>query len=51
MKLTEAIKSIQLGEGIVRCINENGEVYEELNTNGVSIDFVDSRWWFKGGKL
>ena len=43
MKLTEAIKSIQLGEGIVRCINENGEVYEELNTNGVSIDFVDSR--------
>ena len=51
MKLTEAIKSIQLGEGIVRCINENGEVYEELNTNGGSIDFVDSRWWFKGGKL
>ena len=51
MKLTEAIKSIQLGEGIVRCINEKGEVYEELNKNGVSIDFVDSRWWFKEGKL
>ena len=38
MKLIRAIKAIQCGKGVVRCIDENGEVYSEHITDGISID-------------
>ena len=49
MKLEQAIKSIQRGKGVVRCIDENGVVYSEHKTDGISIDFVDARWCIKQG--
>ena len=51
MKLKEAIKAIQCGKGVVRCIDENGVVYSEVKTSGLSIDFVDARWLQKIGEL
>lgn len=51
MKLKQAVKSIQRGKGVVRCIDENGVVYSEVKTNGISIDFVDARWCIKNGEL
>ena len=51
MKLEQAIKSIQRGKGVVRCIDENGVVYSEHKTDGISIDFVDARWCIKQGEL
>jgi hypothetical protein len=50
MKLKQAIKSIQRGKGVVRCIDENGVVYSEVKTDGISIDFVDARWCVKNGE-
>ena len=51
MKLIQAIKAIQCGKGVVRCIDENGVVYSEVKTDGISIDFVDARWCIKQGEL
>ena len=51
MKLKQAVKSIQRGKGIVRCIDENGVVYSEHTTDGISIDFVDARWCKKNGEI
>lgn len=51
MKLRQAIKSIQRGKGVVRCIDENGVVFSEHKTNGISIDFVDARWAIKNGDM
>ena len=51
MKLKQAIKSIQRGKGVVRCIDENGVVYSEHKTDGISIDFVDARWCIKQGEI
>ena len=51
MKLKQAIKSIQRGKGVVRCIDENGVVYAEHTTDGISIEFVDARWCIKQGEL
>jgi hypothetical protein len=51
MKLIQAIKAIQCGKGVVRCIDENGEVYSEHITDGISIDFIDARWLVKTGEV
>ena len=51
MKLKQAIRSIQRGKGVVRCIDENGVVYSEVKTDGISIDFVDARWAIKNGDM
>ena len=51
MKLKQAIKSIQRGKGVVRCIDENGVVYAEHTTDGISIEFVDARWCIKNGEI
>jgi len=32
-------------------IDENGVVYSEHTTDGISIDFVDARWCIKQGEL
>lgn len=51
MKLKQAIKSIQRGKGVVRCIDENGVVYSEHKTDGISIDFIDARYCIKQGEI
>ena len=51
MKLIQAIKAIPCGKGVVRCIDENGEVYSEHITDGISIDFIDARWLVKTGEI
>ena len=51
MRLEQAIKSIQRGKGIVRCIDENGVVYAEHTTDGISIEFVDARLCIKNGEI
>ena len=48
MKLIQAIKAIQFRKGVVRCIDENGEVYSEYITDGISIDV---RWLVKTGEV
>lgn len=50
MKLTDLVKSINSKKGDVRCIDENGIVYNE-HTDGISIDFVDARWCIKQGEM
>jgi len=49
MKLKQAVKSYLKVDGLIRLIDENGKVIGQHKTKGISIDFVDSRWWFKGG--
>ena len=51
MRLKQAIKSIQRGKVVVRCIDENGVVYAEHSTDGISIDFVDAPACIKQGEM
>ena len=51
MKLTDLVKSISSNKGRVRLIDENGEVIEEHETDGISIDFIDARWAIKNGDM
>lgn len=52
MKLTDFIKGYSKGPGIVRIIDENGEVIREHFTKtGASIDFVSAKWLVKTGEL
>ncbi len=51
MKLTDLVKSINSKKGDVRCIDENGIVYSEHTTDGISIDFVDAPACIKQGEM
>lgn len=51
MELTDFIKSFQREKGLVRVINENGEVIEQHETDGIDIDFIDSRWAIKSSQM
>ena len=51
MKLSDLVKSINSKKGVVRCIDENGIVYSELTTDGISIDFVDAPVCIKQGEM
>ena len=51
MKLTDLVKSINSKKGDVRCIDENGIVYSEHTTDGISIDFVDEPACIKQGEM
>jgi hypothetical protein len=51
MKLTDAIKTIQKGNGLIRVIDENGEIIKEHEVDGISIDFISAKWLIKIGEL
>ena len=51
MKLKEAISSYMQEDGLVRVIDENGEVIAEHRTSCISCDFLSSRYLVSIGEL
>ena len=51
MDLEHFIKKRQLGEGITRVYDKNGDLIEEHfdEYGGISIDFVSAEWCIKNG--
>ena len=46
MKLKQAIKSIQIGNGLIRVIDEKGVIIEENEIdNEINIEFISSIWY------
>ena len=37
-------------KGVVRCLDDNGVVYSEHKTDGISIDFIVTLWCIKNGE-
>jgi hypothetical protein len=40
MKLKQAIKTIVTGEGLVRCIDKDGNIEETRTNGGITVDFI-----------
>jgi hypothetical protein len=51
MKLKQAVKSIQRGKGVVRCIDKNGKVISENWNTGLTVDFISAEYLIKIGEL
>jgi hypothetical protein len=40
MKLKQAIKTIVTGEGLVRCIDKDGNIEKTRTNGGITVDFI-----------
>tara|TARA_B110000503_G_scaffold79614_1_gene122208 strand:- start:477 stop:653 length:177 start_codon:yes stop_codon:yes gene_type:complete len=50
MKLKQAIKSYVTGEGLVRCIDKDGNIEETRTSGGITVDFVSAEYIIRIGK-